>query len=108
MGLSINAQTFPTTQVYTCATLFSFNFLDMEPKMIKFPSIEQSRHVLPSIIRDAQFTHVDAENKTPCYDTSAQLPVLEFRGTVKLHGSNAAMVQTVSSATGKSIHFQSR
>jgi hypothetical protein len=77
----------------------------MEPKMIKFPSIEQSRQVLPKIIRDAQFTHIDAETKTPCYNTSAPLPVLEFRGSVKLHGSNAAIVQTVSSGN---IHFQSR
>jgi hypothetical protein len=76
--------------------------------MIKFPSIEQTRHVLPSIIRDAQFTHFNPETNTPWYDKSAQLPVLEFRGTVKLHGSNAAMVQTGSSATGKSVHFQSR
>jgi hypothetical protein len=80
----------------------------MEPKMIKFPSIEQSRQVLPNIIRDAQFTHIDAETKTPCYDNSAPLPVLEFRGSVKLHGSNAAIVQTTTSATGESIHFQSR
>jgi len=73
--------------------------------MIKFPSIEQSRQVLPKIIRDAQFTHIDAETKTPCYNTSAPLPMLEFRGSVKLHGSNAAMVQTISSGN---IHFQSR
>lgn len=76
--------------------------------MVKFPSIEQSRQVLPNIIRDAQFTHIDPETKTPCYNTSVQLPVLEFRGSVKLHGSNAAMVKTVSSATGKDVHFQSR
>src|SRR5437667_5000953 len=80
----------------------------MEPKMIKFPSIEQSRQVLPSIIRDAQFTHIDAETNRPCYDISCPLPVLEFRGTVKLHGANAAMVQTLSSEAKKSIHFQSR
>jgi hypothetical protein len=76
--------------------------------MIKFPSIEQSRLVLPAIIRSAQFTHLDAETKTPCYNTSAPLPVLEFRGSVKLHGSNAAIVQTASSTPAKAIHFQSR
>ena len=76
--------------------------------MIKFPSIEQSRLVLPSIIRSAQFTHLDAGTKTPCYNTSAPLPVLEFRGSVKLHGSNAAIVQTVSSTPVRTIHFQSR
>jgi hypothetical protein len=80
----------------------------MDPKMIKFPSIENSRQVLPSIIRDAQFTHIDAETNKPCYDISQPLPVLKFHGTIKLHGSNAAMVQTLSSATEKSIHFQSR
>jgi hypothetical protein len=80
----------------------------MERKMIKFPSIEQARQVLPTIIRDAQFTHLDPETKTPCYNTSAPLPVLEFRGSVKLHGSNAALVKTVSAPPGKKIHFQSR
>jgi hypothetical protein len=80
----------------------------MEPKMIKFPSIEQSRQVLPSIIRTAQFTNIDPETMTPVYNTSAPLPVLEFRGSVKLHGSNAAMVKTVSPATTRNIHFQSR
>lgn len=76
--------------------------------MIRFSSIEQSRQVLPSIIRDAQFTHIDAETKAPIYDPSAQLPVLEFRGTVKLHGCNAAIVRTASSTVRNSIHFQSR
>lgn len=76
--------------------------------MIKFPSIEQSRQVLPNIIRDAQFTHLDPETKAPCYNTSAPLPVLEFRGSVKLHGSNAAIVKTRSCPTGEDIHFQSR
>jgi hypothetical protein len=81
----------------------------MEPKMIKFPSIEPARRVLPRIISDAQFTHIDPETNTPCYDASAPLPVLEFRGTVKLHGSNAAIVQSISPDTGEnSIHFQSR
>jgi hypothetical protein len=80
----------------------------MERKMIKFPSIEQARQVLPNIIRDAQFTHLDPETKEACYNTSAPLPVLEFRGSVKLHGSNAAMVKTTSAPAGKKIHFQSR
>jgi RNA ligase len=85
-----------------------------EPRMIKFPSIEQARQVLPAIIRSAQFTHVDAATGLPCYDTGASLPVLEFRGTVKLHGSNAAVVQTRSIARrGENkmrdpVHFQSR
>lgn len=77
--------------------------------MIKFPSIEPARRVLPRIISDAQFTQIDPETNTPCYDASAPLPVLEFRGTVKLHGSNAAIVQSISPDTGEnSIHFQSR
>jgi hypothetical protein len=104
----MNPQTSPQAKGYSYITLYSSKILDIELKMIKFPSIEQSRQVLPAIIKDAQFTQVDPETKTPCYNRSAELPVLEFRGTVKLHGSNAAMVQTISSATGKSVNFQSR
>jgi hypothetical protein len=81
----------------------------MASRMIKFPSIEQSRHVLPAIIHDAQFTHIDPTTNTPCYNTTAPLPVLEFRGAVKLHGSNAAIVQTgLSTSEEMTVHFQSR
>lgn len=76
--------------------------------MIKYPSIAQSRQVLPSIVLAAQFTHIDPETQAPCYDKAAQLPVLECRGTVKLHGSNAAIVQNIDDSAFTSVHFQSR
>jgi hypothetical protein len=58
--------------------------------MIKFPSIEQFRNVCKSIELRASYRGDDSEGR-PIYEKSI-LPVLEFRGTVKIHGTNAAVV----------------
>ena len=82
----------------------------MNDEMIKFPSIAAPRQVLPSVVLAAQFTHVDPEAQTPQFDKSAPLPILSFRGTIKLHGSNAAIVQILHSGAPveKSTYLQSR
>lgn len=87
-----------------------------EKELMPFPSIELTRKVFPKIIKDAQFTHYDRKWGKACYNKNASLPQLEFRGTVKLHGQNTAIVLTFPGGNdgivkGKSkggLHFQSR
>lgn len=59
-------------------------------KMIKFPSIEQFRNVVSNINRHYNFTGLD-ENGDAIYDTTLPKPTLTFKGTVKLHGTNAGV-----------------
>lgn len=58
--------------------------------MIKFPSIEQFRTVVSNVNRRYNFVGLD-ENGEAIYDPSMPKPVLTFKGTVKLHGTNAAV-----------------
>ena len=71
--------------------------------MIKFPSIEQFRTVVSNINRCYNFTGLD-ENGDAIYDHSLPKPTLTFKGTVKLHGSNAG----VSFNTENGLWAQSR
>ncbi len=59
-------------------------------KHIKFPSIEQFRNVVSNINRQANYVGKD-ELDEPIYDESLPKPTLKFTGTVKLHGTNAAV-----------------
>jgi len=59
-------------------------------KMIKFPSIEQFRTVITNVNRRYNFLGLD-ENGEAIYDPSLPKPVLKFKGTVKLHGTNAGV-----------------
>ncbi len=66
----------------------------MEQKMYKFPSIEQYRTAIHQINHRARYRG-DTEDGDAIYDTAEGImPTLEFRGTVKLHGTNAAIVFT--------------
>lgn len=67
--------------------------METKNKMYKFPSIEQFRHVIQAVQHRARYRG-DDENGDPIYDMDAELPVLRYRGTVKLHGTNAAIVYT--------------
>jgi hypothetical protein len=58
--------------------------------MIKFPSIEQYRHVIASVKHRIYYNGKD-ENGDVQYDKTRQLPTLNFIGSVKLHGTNAAI-----------------
>ena len=72
--------------------------------MIKFPSIEQYRHLIHQVKTHYRFAGLDGAEE-PVYDHSRALPTLAFRGTTKLHGTNAA----ISYDTGKhEFSFQSR
>lgn len=63
----------------------------MENKVFKFPSIEALRNVIQQVTHRARYRGED-ENGQPIYDENAPLPTLDFRGTVKLHGSNGGVV----------------
>lgn len=60
-------------------------------KVYKFPSIEQFRNVIHQVTHRARYIGNDEQGE-PMYDESASLPVLTFRGSVKLHGTNAGIV----------------
>lgn len=72
--------------------------------MIRFPSIEQFRTVIRHVQTKSRFAGKD-ENGDAIYDGSKPLPTLKFRGTVKLHGTNAGIVYDVATDT---ISYQSR
>jgi hypothetical protein len=74
--------------------------------MIKFPSIDQFRTAIKAVTYRAQRegNGVDADG-LPIFNRAARLPTLKFRGAVKLHGTNAAIVHDL---TDDTISFQSR
>jgi len=59
-------------------------------KMIKFPSIEQFRTVVSNVNRHFNFVGLD-ENGEAIYDPTLPKPTITFKGTVKLHGTNAGV-----------------
>lgn len=70
--------------------------------MYPFPSINQFRHVVGQVRRKTSFIGLGADNE-PMYNAAAVQPTLVFIGTVKLHGTNAAIVYSP-----EGITFQSR
>jgi hypothetical protein len=72
-------------------------------KMVKYPSIEQFRTIIATVLRQFNFAGLD-ENGDAIYDTTKPKPTLTFKGTVKLHGTNAA----VSYNTNGGLWAQSR
>lgn len=70
--------------------------------MIKFPSIEQFRNVIRDVRTNHDYQGKD-EQDSPIYLHSSPYPILDFIGTVKLHGTNAAIVKYKDR-----IEFQSR
>ena len=67
------------TGVFLEAGTSSIDCMNMEPHHIPYPSIYQYRHVIHTVVHRA---------KRHCVPP----PTLEFTGTVKLHGGNAAVV----------------
>lgn len=57
----------------------------------RFPSIEQYRNAIRNVKHKACFRGRD-ENGEPILDLSAPIPSIKYRGTVKLHGTNAGIV----------------
>ena len=61
-------------------------------QFIAFPKIKQFKDCVHNVRHKTRFTGLDEETGEPIYDHLAPLPRLKFRGTVKLHGTNAAVV----------------
>lgn len=59
----------------------------------EFPSIEQFRHVVKYVKAHARYSGKN-ESGEPIYDPAKPIPALDFIGTVKLHGTNAAVCQS--------------
>jgi len=74
------------------------------PEHKSYPSIGQFRNVIKSVHDTTRYAGRD-ENDDPIFDGTKPLPTLNFLGTVKLHGTNAAFGFCRS---GNEIWFQSR
>lgn len=70
--------------------------------MKKFPSIEQFRHAIRTVKTKHDYKGKD-NNGDAIYSHTDNYPVLKFQGTVKLHGTNAAIVKY-----NDKVEFQSR
>lgn len=57
---------------------------------ISYPKIQQFRNIVTAINRMVTFAGVDKEGEA-IYDASIKKPTLRFKGTVKLHGTNASV-----------------
>ena len=69
-----------------------------------FPSINQFRHAIRDLKNRACYVGKD-DNGDPVYDWTKPLPKVLFQGTVKLHGTNAAIVLDLNT---HDIYAQSR
>jgi hypothetical protein len=65
---------------------------------VKFPSIEQYRNVITTVTNRTRYIGQD-ENDNPVFDPTLPLPTLRFQGSVKLHGTNAAVARDVDGNT---------
>lgn len=70
--------------------------------MIKFPSIKQFREVIRLVHMKARFMGLDDAGE-PIINPAPVFPTLKFRGSVKMHGTNAAVV-----FSPEGVSFQSR
>lgn len=59
-------------------------------KHISYPKIQQFRNVVSSINREITFVGLNDDGDA-IYDPSVKKPTLTFKGTVKLHGTNAGV-----------------
>lgn len=73
-------------------------------KHISFPSIEQFRHVVASVNRQANYVGAGV-NGDAIYDPNLPKPVLTFKGTVKLHGCFSSNT-LITLANGEQSHIK--
>ena len=59
-------------------------------KQISYPKIPQFRNVITAISKTSSFKGMDVNNN-PIYDGTAPKPIIKFKGTVKVHGTNAGI-----------------
>jgi len=60
---------------------------------ISFPEIGQFRNAIRNVTDHSRYVGKDAQGE-PIYDPTKAIPTLRFEGTVKLHGTNAAIVHS--------------
>ena len=65
-------------------------------KHISYPKIQQFRTIVTTINKETSFTGLDDDGNA-VYDNSIKKPQLTFKGTVKLHGTNASVCFNVES-----------
>lgn len=73
-------------------------------RLVKFPSIEQFRNVIRTVCTQHDYQGKD-ENDNPIYNHLSPYPTLQFKGTVKMHGTNAGIVKF---KDDDEIQFQSK
>lgn len=76
----------------------------MTDRHIRYPSTDQFRHAVKALIDRYQYAG-KSETGEAIFDRSIPLPKIGFRGTVKIHGANAAIVF---GPNGQGPYFQSR
>lgn len=80
----------------------------MTEKVYKFPSIEQLRTVIKEVNHRIRFRGT-TESGEPIYDeTEGILPTLKFRGSIKLHGTNASIIRLKNEHGNIKTQVQSR
>jgi hypothetical protein len=80
----------------------------MKDKVYKFPSIEHFRSVIKEVNHRVRFMGT-TEDGNPIYDESEGImPTLTFRGSVKLHGTNASIVRLKNQHGNIKTQVQSR
>ena len=72
-------------------------------EVFKFPEIEQFRNLVFQVQHRGWYTGVDDVNGYPVYDKEKRLPILKFRSSTKLHGTNSGII-----ISSDEIYFQSR
>jgi hypothetical protein len=84
-----------------------FFYFKMQNNMKKFTEIEQFRNVIREVRSHCDYMGKD-ENGDAKYSHSTPYPVFTFRGTVKLHGTNSAIVLYKQSdfVDGEQYHFE--
>lgn len=70
----------------------------------KFPDIQQYRNIVKLIKNNTAYIGKDSEGNA-LYDHSIRCPILKYNGTVKLHGTNAAVCYNLDT---KEMYCQSR
>ncbi len=70
-----------------CGNNYTPKTKTMTKKHISYPSIEQFRNIVSNVNREFNFVGLDDQGEA-IYDHAKPKPILTFKGTVKLHGTN--------------------
>lgn len=73
--------------------------------MIKYPSIRQYKDIIRDVKQKVNYQGDDASGQ-PIYSHDAVMPKLRYRGTVKLHGTNASVVIRGTKVTPQSRNLE--